>query len=91
MAAPTEWRPQTLRDPESPEQYFTDERAWQCVADALDAGIPVEVIELQKPPGKKGYVLRLPGCPPVQTIYVKLQLGSDKVIGRSFHQDKLDN
>jgi len=76
-----------LRDPRDRERsYFTDQGAWEYIAEALEDGKKVEVVELQKPQGAKGYVLLLQGVAPAKTIYVKLQLGSDKVIGRSFHE-----
>ncbi len=53
-------------------------------ADLLDAGEPLKEVSLNKPPGKKGYVMEIPvkGWRP---IYIKLQLGSGQVFGRSFH------
>ena len=63
---------------------FTEDGAWQFVADLLDAGQPLTEVALEKPPGKKGYVMKIPvkGWRP---IYIKLQLGSGQVFGRSFH------
>ena len=86
--APSEWQPRTLRDPRRPEEYFTDDSAWLFIAEHLAEGASVEVVELRKPPGKTGYVLVVPGVPPILKIYIKLQLGSDCVIGRSFHESK---
>ena len=83
--APTQWQPRTLRDPRSPNSPFTDEGAWEFVATALEAGVDVEVVELRQPPGKRGYTMTLNGYQ-AQKIYVKLQLGPSKVIGRSFHE-----
>src|ERR1700687_5567317 len=37
------------------------------------------------PTRKKGYVLIVPGCDDLPDIYIKLQLGSGFVYGRSFH------
>ena len=84
-AMPTDWRPQTLLHPQRPAEYFTDDSAWQFVAERIAAGAPIERIVLQMPLGKMGYVLKVSGCPPVSVIYIKLQLGSSNVIGRSFH------
>ncbi len=79
----------TLRDPRDSEgRYFTEDGAWEFVADALNAGHEVEEIVLRNPANKKGYVLILPGVEPVSEIYVKLQLGSSDVLGRSFHVSK---
>lgn len=89
QGAPTEWQPTSLRDPRDPDGgYFTPDGAWQFVAEALEAGHPIELITLTQPPGKKGFVLIVPGVAPVREIYIKLQLGSDLVIGRSFHESK---
>lgn len=80
---PTDWGPHHVRHPETGET-FTDDGAWQFIAELLNRGHPVEVITLRKPPGKKGYVLICKGVEP-ESIYIKLQLVSGYVIGRSFH------
>ena len=82
---PTKWAPHLVRNPASEtREPFTNDRAWEFVADLLEAGHEVEIIELRVPPGKTGYVLISDGIPP-EKIYIKLQLGSGVVIGRSFH------
>lgn len=86
---PTEWRPHSVIDPRT-SQPFTDAGAWDYVVEMLHAGIPLEQVDLEKPPGKKGYVLRLPAGGDSPFIYVKLQRGSGRVIGRSFHYDQHD-
>jgi len=81
---PTEWRPTEVINPESSMPY-TDAGAWDLIATKLEEGHPLTEVELRRPPGKKGYemIIELPSnCAPV---YVKLQLGAGKVIGRSFH------
>ncbi|SFK80593.1 hypothetical protein [Celeribacter marinus] len=80
---PTHWSPQHVRHPDTGEA-FTDPGAWRFVKDLLEAGHPVEVITLDKPPGKKGYVLKCKGYSS-EIIYIKLQILSGFVIGRSFH------
>ena len=65
--------------------YFTRAAAWELVAEKLDAGHEVEVVELRKPPGAKGYVMKIDLGPDVPTLYVKLQLRGKHVVGRSFH------
>lgn len=82
--APTKWHPTSLRHPESGEP-FTEDNCWTFVADAIDAGAEVEEMVLRRPPGKRGFVLKLEGHGGV-VIYVKLQLGAAKVVGRSFHE-----
>src|SRR5690349_18597148 len=82
--APTKWHPTSLIHPKDGEP-FTEDNCWTFVADAIDAGEPVEEIVLHKPAGKRGFVLKLAGHGEV-TIYVKLQLLADAVLGRSFHE-----
>ena len=84
--APTDWRPQTVRNPSAPDQYFTEDSAWEFIAQALRDDAPIEIVTLERPPGKTGYVLLLRGYPPCGTIYVKLQLAASNVMGRSFHE-----
>lgn len=85
---PTDWRPYTIRNPSSGE-YFTDEAAWEFVADLLDQGHPVEMITLEQPPGKTGYVMSVELAKDQPFLYIKLQLGRDVVIGRSFHYSEI--
>jgi hypothetical protein len=82
--SPTKWHPTSLSHPESGEP-FTEDSCWTFVADAIVAGTEVEEMVLHRPPGKRGFVLRLKGHGGV-IIYVKLQLLADKVFGRSFHE-----
>ena len=67
------------------DPYFTDSTAWDFIASRLEAGEEVEVIELQQPAGTKGYVMKIDLGLDVPELYVKLQLGASRVIGRSFH------
>lgn len=83
--APTQWQPRTLRNPACPTEVFSDDSAWELVAAALRSGIDVEIVTLEHPPGKTGYVLIIDGHG-TQKIYVKLQLLSSLVLGRSFHE-----
>jgi len=82
--APTKWHPTSLRHPADGEP-FTEDNCWTFVAEAIEAGAPVEEMVLKKPAGKRGFVLKLPGHDGV-TIYVKLQLLAEVVLGRSFHE-----
>ncbi len=85
-AMPTDWRPQQVRNLEGVlDAYFTDAAAWELIADRLEAGHPVETVTLSKPRGKTGYVMKIALEGDDRPVYVKLQLGSGKVIGRSFH------
>ena len=83
---PTEWRPGDVRNPGGVlDTHFTDSTAWECIASRLESGEEVEVIELHAPKGAKGYVMKIDLEPDVPALYVKLQLGSGTIIGRSFH------
>ena len=85
-SAPTDWRPTEVRDPEGGfSPFFTDAAAWELIADKLEEEHEVEVVELRKPPGAKGYVMKIDLGPDVPTLYVKLQLRGGQVVGRSFH------
>lgn len=80
--SPCDWRPMTVMNPED-GQPFTSESAWMFIADLLDAGHPMECVELQQPAGKPGYVLIVPEGE--RQIYIKFDMGSGKINGRSFH------
>ena len=80
---PTHWAPREVTCPETGEA-FTPAGAWDFVVQKLQSGEPLEVIEMDKPAGAKGYVMKCAGVAS-QIIYIKLQLGHDNVIGRSFH------
>lgn len=80
---PTRWAPQHVVNP-TLKEAFTPDSAWEFVAEKLESGHEIEVIVLKIPAGKIGYVLKVDGVPP-EKIYIKLQMGSGIVIGRSFH------
>jgi len=82
--APCDWGPLSLTDPRT-GQAFTEDGAWEFICDSIQAGVPINEVELHHPPGKKGYELLLQGFGGV-TLYVKLQIMGDHVRGRSFHQ-----
>ncbi len=83
---PTDWRPDQVRNPHGIlDRYFTKAGAWEFIAARLEVGHPVEIVELRKPPGAKGYVMKIDIEPDQPQLYVKLQLGSGMIIGRSFH------
>jgi hypothetical protein len=80
---PTDWAPQHVVNPDTKEA-FTPDGAWDFIVAKLVDGHEIEAITLDVPPGKTGYVMKIQGANNGQ-IYVKLQLSSGKVIGRSFH------
>ena len=86
---PTHWDPGSVRNPKGIlDTHFTDASAWELIVTQLQAGCEVDTIELEKPRGKKAYVINvhLDGNEP--KLYVKVQLGSGIIIGRSFHYSK---
>lgn len=82
--APTEWRPYEVRDPRTNE-FFTEFSAQEYIAILLDGGHPVEEMKLDKPKGKRGFVMKKQLNPGHGELYIKLQMGQGCVIGRSFH------
>ena len=83
---PTDWRPRQVRNPSGIlDTHFTDAAAWEFIASKLEDGHPVDIVELRKPAGGTGYVMKIDIEPDQPQLYVKLQLGAGKIIGRSFH------
>ena len=80
---PVDWRPASVINPKS-GMPFTRLTCWHFIEELLESGQSIEVISLNKPPGKKGYVMLYETGPNSPNIYVKLQIGKD-LIGRSFH------
>lgn len=83
---PSEWRPGTVRHPETGEA-FTLHQSWDFVVAALTSGAELRIVLLRKPPGKKAYEMVVSGYGQDE-IYIKLEFGSSKVFGRSFHASK---
>jgi len=81
--APCEWRPQTVTNP-ADGNPFTPDGAWEFVAQQLeDENQTVHWVELRKPPGKKALVMIV--AQSGGNVYIKVQLGSGTITGRSFH------
>lgn len=92
QSRPTDWRPDSVRNPNSVvEPNFTDESAWELIADQLEAGCEVKTIELRQPRGKIGYVMEIDFEQNQPIIYIKIQLGSGVIFGRSFHYSYYPN
>lgn len=82
---PSDWRPRSVVDPRSAtSDFFTDAGAWEFIAELLDGGHPLHPVQLEEPPGRTGYVMKV-DLKDERRLYIKLQLGTGKVIGRSFH------
>ena len=77
------WMPGTVRNPVT-DAPFRPAEAWDYVARMISAGIPIEIIELDLPPGKRGFVIKPTGVGG-EVIYVKFEFGASGVFGRSFH------
>jgi hypothetical protein len=89
---PTDWRPGQVRNPNGIlDTHFTDAAAWELIASKLEEGHPVEVLELHKPAGARGFVMKIDLEPGQPRAYVKLQLGPGRIIGRSFHYSEHDD
>ena len=84
---PLDWRPSEILNPDD-GRPFTPIGAWQFIADLLEdrQDIALESVRLDNPPGAAGYVMHVPLGQ--QVIYIKLQMGAGKIIGRSFHLSK---
>ncbi len=81
--APCEWRPQTVTNP-ADGNPFTPDGAWEFIADQLENEKQiVRYVELRKPPGKKAIVMIVAQSD--GDVYIKVQLGSGAIKGRSFH------
>ena len=81
---PSDWRPYTVMNPES-GLLFTEASAWNLLVQLLEEGHPILETTLDHPPGARGFVLLVDLEGSRQTLYVKVQLGANCVIGRSFH------
>lgn len=81
---PTQWQPMTVIDPRN-GQPFTPSGAWEFIVEKLqDSDTVLEEKFLDKPKGKKAYVLRIDT--ENGQIYIKIHFGNGgKIVGRSFH------
>lgn len=74
-----------MRNPDDGNNEFTDDSAWELIASKLDSGHQVETVELKKPKGKTGYVMKIQLESSPRPLYVKLELHRGWILGRSFH------
>ena len=84
-ARPSRWHPLDVRNPDDGNNTFTDDGAWDLIACKIKGGHPVEIIELEKPKGRTGYVMKIPLESSAPPLYVKLELHRGWILGRSFH------
>jgi hypothetical protein len=80
---PCKWWPTKVMDPRT-GQPFTLEGAWEYAAEKLEEGLELDRVELENPPGKFAYAMTITTS--LGTIYIKLELGSGVIWGRSFHE-----
>ncbi len=85
--APIVWQPSNVRDPrpERISEYFTSITCWDYIEQLLADGHEIEVISMNKPPGSKGYVMKVEHESESRSLYIKLQIGRDLVFRRNFH------
>lgn len=81
---PTVWQPTTVENPDCGIS-FTSLSAWHFLAESLEKGCALEEVELDRPPGLKGYVMLISAGASTPKIYVKVRLNNGCLIGRSFH------
>lgn len=80
---PHNWYPGSVIDPRSKEP-FTPSGAWVFIAEELEKkGTSVRPAPLIAPRGKLGYEFLV--NTEYGTIYIKVRLAKDRIIGRSFH------
>ena len=83
---PVDWRPGKVMNPYSEFGLeFTHRSCWDFIERLLLKKHPITVIPLEKPRGEKGYEMLFETESGYSDIYIKLQIGKDKLIGRSFH------
>ena len=81
---PYHWVPGQILNPRD-GMFFTPNGAWHLIQEKLEEGHEITEIELDNPPGKSGFTMLIELETDKPPLYVKLQLGSGCVIGRSFH------
>lgn len=80
---PVKWHPTSVCEAGSTTP-FTEAGAWEFIACLIEDGTKIDVITLNKPPGKIGYVMLVQGNYN-EKIYIKLEIVGEMVFGRSFH------
>jgi len=82
---PTKWRPEEVVDPET-EMEFSEPSAWRFIADCAERGDDIETVRLDKPAGRTAYVMKIQLRSNRPHLYVKVELRSGRILGRSFHE-----
>ena len=81
---PSEWRPFEVLQYVEFNIFFTDQTAFEFLADELSSACAVAKVLLRHPPGASGYEMTF-GLPADRVLYAKLELNGRIVFGRSFH------
>jgi hypothetical protein len=83
-ARPVDVRFSEIRDPLLGVR-LTPPRGWELLIEALEAGVPIEAIVLDVPPGKEGHVVIFEVAD--QVVYVKFEIadGDRAVFLLSYH------
>ena len=83
---PTNWRPSSVTNPNPDVNIpFTNTTCWYFIEQLLHNKHPIKEITLDKPPGKKGYMMLFETESEPSDIYIKLEIANGQLIGRSFH------
>jgi len=70
--APCDFRPTKVVRPDGSNEPFTEQGAWDFIVQLLMHDQPLQEIILEKPPGKRAYVMLAPGASNQPDIYIKL-------------------
>jgi len=83
---PSEWNPTQVINPDT-DMPFSDASAWFYIAELLESEnhCIFREISLRKPPGALGYEAVIILRPNSPKLYIKIQLMSGRILGRSFH------
>lgn len=81
---PCDWRPGSVMHPVH-GMYFTEDGAWEYIAELLEGGHAAAEVELQVPPGAQALVFLVELVAGQPALYIKIHIGANRIIGRSFH------
>jgi hypothetical protein len=81
---PCHWFPTQVKDPETGD-VFTAVGAWHFVAELLEKGVPMTILKMNKPEGSWAFVIKYYCGNSGTHIYIKVQMYSGTIVGRSFH------
>lgn len=90
LGFPRRWHPECVTS-DVTGMPFTPADVWHFIADRLEEGHPIEVIDMQDKPGTYGFVMLVEVRSCERPIYIKVQLGAGVIIGRSFHLSDVDD